>query len=129
VKLTTNQIETILQTAISYIGHPYSAEFCCVDFVRKVYDSVGIKIPKLRSYSPPAEFNIKKEDLAHPPVGHLMFLKDRSDPRQDRAWTHVVIIMPDLLCIHCSLFFGEKVVISPLLDIFKKYDFVDSNTA
>jgi hypothetical protein len=116
----------IIDTATSYLNHPYSKEFDCVKFVRKVYQTSGIIIPKLDPSPPPLEFNIQKEQLKNPPIGHIMFLKDREDPRKHRAWTHIVIINSKKSCIHCSLFFGRKVVITPLEEIFKKYDFVES---
>ncbi len=128
MKLTTEQVDVVLQIATSYIGHPYGKGFRCVDFVRNVYGHVGIKIPKLTSRVPPVEYNITKKQLRDPPVGYLIFLKDRGDPRKYRAWTHVVIVMPDHCCIHCSLFFGKKVVISSLSDMYKKYDFAKSDT-
>ena len=118
----------ILSVATSYLGHPYSLEFDCIKFVRTVYKEIGIIIPKLYSYAPPREFNIIREQLLSPPIGHLMFLKDPKDPRKHRDWTHVVIIGVENTCIHCSIFFGEKVVITPLAEIFKTYDFAESIT-
>lgn len=126
MKLNKDQIEEVLRTAVLYVNYPYSKDFSCVDFVRKVYSSIGIEIPKLKPYIPPEEFNITKEELNNPPAGHIIFFKDRTDSRKYRAWTHIGIIMPNHYCIHCSLFFGKKVIISSLSDMYKKYDFAES---
>lgn len=129
MQLTQNQVETILQVALSCINRPYEQGFRCVDFVRYVYHVAGIEIPPLTPGPPPQEFNIKKEELDNPPMGHLIFLLDRDDPRKERAWTHIAIVLFDGLCIHNSLFFGKKVVVSPLKEMYKKYDFAPSAAA
>lgn len=128
MELTPAQITKILDAAWSLLGRPYADDFQCVDFVRAVYASADITIPRLTSGSPPEDFNIRKADLRNPPAGYIMFLKDRCDPRKERLWTHLVIILPLRTCIHCSLFYGEKVVITPLAEIFERYDFAESKT-
>jgi len=130
VELSKEQVATILRVASLYVDYPYKKNFQCVDFVRRVYGCTGIKVPILKADTPPPrEFNITKEQLKEPPPGHILFLKDRSDPRKNRKWTHVVIIMPGHRCIHCSLFLGRQVAISSLYEMFKRYDFAASNTA
>ena len=57
----------------------------------------------------------------------MIFLKDRNDPRKERVWTHVAIILTKETCIHCSLFFGNKVVISSFKDMYAKYDVVTNH--
>ncbi len=126
MNLSDFESRRVVKIALSYLGTHRSQTFKCVDFVRKVYKEIGVVIPRLLSSSPPKEFNITREDLAKPPVGHLIFLKDRNDSR-NREWTHVAIILPDNYCIHCSFFYGEKVIIFSLKDLFeKRYDFVES---
>ncbi|MBI2278937.1 MAG: C40 family peptidase [Candidatus Brennerbacteria bacterium] len=125
MELTKDQAKEVIETALSYVGHPYdSKEFNCVGFVRTVYRTIGIKISPLKSCAPPAELNLSAEQAKDLPVGHLMFLKDRDDPRKERSWTHVVIILTKETCIHCSLFFGRKVTISSFAEMYCKYDVV-----
>ena len=126
MKLTQEQVEIIISESISHIGRPYSNDFDCVKFIRIVYEKAGIEIPLLKSHLPPKELNISKEQITNPPVGHLMFLKDPCDPRKHRSWTHIVIILTKQSCVHCSLFFGRKVVISTFREIFERYNFVEN---
>ena len=127
MQLTTVQCEQVVEIALTYLNQPYRKGFRCVEFVREVYCQIGIHLPILQSWAPPQGFNIFKEQLIDPPAGHVMFLRDRDDPRKERSWTHVVILISKLNCIHCSLFSGEKVVISTLEEIYKRYDFAESN--
>lgn len=127
--LSTKQKRKIIQTALQYIGTPYSKEFDCIQFVRVVYKSAGIIVPKIFHLTPPPEeFNIKKRQLQRIPKGHLIFLKDRYDPRKERYWTHVVIALDNRRCIHNSIFYGsEKVTISNLGEIMRdRYNFAES---
>jgi hypothetical protein len=127
MELTDRQRELIIQVALSYLEHPFSGKFDCIAFARCVYGAAGVEIPLLKSILPPANLNITREELETGPLsGSLIFLKDRNDPRKHRAWTHVVIALRDGMCVHCSLFYGRKVVISNLEQIMKdRYDFVD----
>ncbi|MEI8339182.1 MAG: NlpC/P60 family protein [bacterium] len=127
MNLTQKQREIIVQVALSHLDRPFSARFDCITFARCVYGAAGVEIPLLKSTLPPPDLNITKEELEIGPVsGSLIFLRDRYDPRKHRAWTHVVIALSDGMCIHCSLFYGRKVVISNLEQIMKdRYDFVD----
>jgi len=127
MNISKKQAERVVHVANSYVNTPYSNNFRCVDFVRRVYTEVGIVIPLLKNQPPPIELNIKIEELDNPPVGHLMFLRDRSDPRKYRIWTHVVIISENNTCIHCSIFYGNKVTVTKLPDIFQRYEFVSSS--
>lgn len=126
--LTEAEIKKIISTALSYLGHKYENGFDCIGFVRSVYRHIGIDIPLiLGTSSPPEEFNIMEDQLCNPPIGHIIFLKDRYDPRKERVWTHVVIVLSDNRCIHSSIFYGERVSISDLREIMeKRYDFVPS---
>jgi cell wall-associated NlpC family hydrolase len=125
MNLTREQVEIIISEAISNLGKPYSKDFDCVRFVRLVYEKAGIKIPLLKSHLPPNEWNISREQICDPPVGRLIFLKDPYDPRKNRSWTHVVIILTKQSCIHCSLFFGRRVVISTIGEILERYNFAE----
>jgi GTPase len=125
LELTQNQIEEVVKTAVSYLNHPYdSRKFDCVNFVRAVYRKIGIEIPPLKSCAPPACLNISIKQVNDPPIGRMMFLKDRNDPRKERVWTHIVIILTKETYIHCSLFFGRKVTISSFNDMYSKYDVI-----
>lgn len=118
----------IIETALTFLGQPYSPSFNCIDFVREVYARVGIQIPKISPQITPRRCNILREDLKDPPFGHIIFLRDLQDDRP-RSWTHVGILLPEKKCIHCSLFFGQKVVISALDELFKRYHFAESIAA
>jgi hypothetical protein len=89
-----------------------------------VYQKIGIEIPLLKSCAPSDKLSISIKQIKNPPIGHPILLKDRDDPRKERAWTHVAIILTKGTCIHCSLFFGRRVTISSFNEIFKKYDLV-----
>jgi len=126
LKITKRQAVLAAIIGETFEGRMRAPDFKCIDFVRIVYRAVGITIPRLGPWCPPSDFNIGEEELADPPVGHLMFLKDRTDPRTESAWTHTVIIVPGRKCVHCSLFLGEKVVITPLEELWQRYDFAPS---
>ncbi len=128
LQLTPDQVGIILKESLTYLCRRYSGDtFTCVHFVRKVFHSAGIELPVLSVDEPPPEFNIAKEDLASPPAGHLMFLRDKDDKRE-RAWTHIVIILPDNNCIHCSLLLGGRVTVTEMSKLFERYDFVPSRS-
>jgi cell wall-associated NlpC family hydrolase len=122
--LTKKKREIIVQTAKKYLDIPYSKTFDCIAFVREVYRAVGIEIPPLTAHTIPAALMLSNEDLKKHCVGHLLFLKDRADPRTERTWTHVVIILENNHCIHNSIFYGRKVVITALEEIRKRYEYV-----
>lgn len=126
--LTEKEVRKIVSIAISYLGHKYGNGLDCIGFVRSVYKCIGIDIPPISGTSfPPKEFNITRDQLYGPPVGHTIFLKDRYDPRKERTWTHVVIALSGHQCIHASIFYGGKVSISDLREIMqKRYDFAPS---
>lgn len=124
MRLTDKRVEAIITTASSYLGHKYGPGFKCVDYVRKVYEVAGIRIPILNTSNPPAELNIHAERLQNPPAGTLIFLKNKKEKRE-RAWSHVVIALSRDKCIHCSLFVGE-VVTTPFKEIFERYEFAPS---
>ncbi|MDB4983931.1 MAG: hypothetical protein JWM20_110 [Patescibacteria group bacterium] len=130
LNLSKHDRDIVIETAMSYLEHPYSKEiFNCVTFVRAVYKSADIDIPLLNPGPPAFELNISRWQCDDPPVGHMIFLKDPLDPRKERAWTHIVIALENKTCIHCSLFFGRKVVISTLDEIFARYEFAESKPA
>lgn len=124
--LTSRKVQRIITAARPLLGRAYSANFSCVDFVRAVYGEIGLRIPPLNGYRPPpVKLNIPRVGAVLNRVGHLIFLRRRHDPR-DRYWTHVAIVWPKASCIHCSRFFGGQVVVTPLTEVFEKYDFVPS---
>lgn len=127
MELNNYQTKRVVSKSLSYLGNPWTKnEFTCVDFVRNVYREVDIDIPLLGIDFPPKDLNISMEQIGNPPAGHLMFLKNRKTLRQDRAWTHVVIVISQNYCIHCSLLLGGTVMISSFEEIFARYDFVES---
>ena len=126
MNLSQEQRESIIKISIGYLRREREVGFSCVDFVRLVYRQIGIDIPLLMpKLPPPSEINIKREDLGFLPLGEIIFLRDRSDGRP-RPWTHVGIVYSPFEIIHCSLFFGGCVVITPIQLIWERYDFVES---
>jgi hypothetical protein len=129
MNLTESKRTVVVETALTYLNQPYRVGFRCTEFAREVYRSVGIEIPKLKTYAPPRELNLSPEEFMSPRKGSLIFLKDRHDPRKERAWTHVVICLSTHNCIHNSRFYG-KVCISSFLELTtERYDFTESNPA
>jgi len=125
MKLTSEQVRRVINKALMYLGTPYEKPgFTCVDFARAVYREVGIELPVLGPMSPPKDFNITKDQLDEPPVGHLIFLKDKST-KKERNWTHVAILIPGKRCVHCARPPG-KILISSLKEIFESCDFAPS---
>lgn len=126
MNLSQEQRELVVRIAYSYLGMKRETGFKCVDFVRLVYSQIGICIsllaPKL---PPPGEINIKKDELLSLPIGEIIFFRDRGD-RRPRLWTHVGITCSAFEIIHCSLFFGGCVVITPVRSMWERYDFVES---
>ena len=126
VKFKEEQVIKIINKAASYLDRPYKKGFACLDFLRLVYRAVGIEIPRLWSGEPPPQWiNINSEEAVNPPIGHIMFLR-RRETKTTRYWTHVIIILSERECIHCSYYFGGKVCISLLEKIFALYDFAPS---
>lgn len=125
MNLTLKQQTQVVKTALTYLGTPYEKNFTCADFVRAVYREIEIEIPILSTAPVPQWMNITRDELEGLPVGHLMFLRHKKN-QGPRSWTHVVITLPERKCIHCSYFFGGKVVISSLVEIFEVYDFAPS---
>jgi cell wall-associated NlpC family hydrolase len=124
MELTLAKGHAIVHIALWYVDTPYSTEFTCIDFVREVYQFAGIELPELGPMEPPPGWNLRWIDLDNPPIGHTLFLKHKRETRK-RAWSHVVIIMPDRHCIHCSLLCGGKVMISSLDDLLTEYNLIE----
>lgn len=126
MNLLQSQRELVVKIAQGYLGKKRRNDFKCIDFVRMVYRGIDIVVPQISpSLFPPKEFNIAKEDLDKPPLGGVIFLRDRGD-RRLRTWTHVGIIYSPTEIIHCSLYFGGCVVITPIQSVWERYDFVES---
>ena len=104
----------IIASARRYLGRPYQEDFTCLDFVRAVYAEHGLSVP-------PASLNLDAADLADPPIGFVLYLR-RKAYIGTRTWTHMVLIASATECIHCSRFFGGKVVLTPLRHIRAIYE-------
>ena len=128
MRLNEKQKREILNAAHAFLGSPYGSEFDCIGFIRAVYKSADIDIPKIFPLEAPSyEFNISKEELGGAPEGSIIFLKDRYDPRHERKWTHAVIALCGGQCIHNSVFYGLRVTVSDMKTILKeRYDFAES---
>ena len=125
MNLDGKQATSIEREAGKLLG---SNDFNCIGFVRFVYRKVGIEIPPiLIRTAPPREFNITRDQQHNPPLGHIVFLRNRFSLKEYRKWTHVVISLGDDNCIHCSCFYGMIVIISSLNQILhERYDFAPS---
>jgi cell wall-associated NlpC family hydrolase len=105
---------TIEKIALTYRDVPYTNTFNCLDFVRAVYARAGLT-------APPSKLNIVHEQLADPPVGYVIFLRHKQASAERKA-THVGIIISSRRVIHCSFYFGKKVVITDIDELLKTYD-------
>ena len=124
--LSDSEVEKVIVIAKSYIGRKREPGFKCVEFVCQVYEEAGITVPRLiPTEFPPQDFCLTKDELTDPPAGRPLFLYNKNDWRP-RKWTHLVITLPNHEVVHCSYFFGKKVVITSLEKILEKYDFVES---
>ncbi len=105
----------IKNEAIRYIGRKYDrVHFNCLTFVRLVYQKVGFTLP-------PLQLNVTLSQLKNPPVGFVLYLKRKNTEGTGR-FTHVAILMDDMMCIHCSYFFGGSVVKSKIDELLDFYD-------
>ena len=103
------------------LGRPYSEAYKCLTFVRDVYGAVGLTLP-------PIVMNVRREQLENPPVGFVLYLRRKSKrSATSTRFTHAGIIIPERSLIHCSYYFGKKVVISDLDEVLEIYDLVEPN--
>ncbi len=116
---------SIVTTACTYLNHPFDYEkFNCVHFVISVYENVGISVPRLsRNGYPLTDFHLFSDEFAVMPIGHSVFFK-RKTKVSTRIWSHVAIVVSPYELIHCSRYFGGKVVITPKEDFLGVYDLV-----
>ncbi|MDO8469535.1 MAG: hypothetical protein Q7S84_00760 [bacterium] len=108
---TRRQIEA---EATRHLGTPYTRDFNCMTFVRTMYRAVELTLP-------PVAANVRFMELADPPIGHILYLRHKESSVR-RSYTHAAIILPGRRCIHCSYYFGGKVVVSELDELLKTYD-------
>jgi cell wall-associated NlpC family hydrolase len=118
----------IVNIAVSHVGRPYEHQvFDCVSFFLEVYSAAGIKLPSsvvLNGHiNPPDEFNLSSDEFVKMPLGHSVFFK-RKISTSDRIWTHIAIIMSHDELIHCSGYFGRRVVVTPKDQFMEIYSLV-----
>lgn len=109
--------DDITKKARELLDTPYnSLSFNCLHFVRAVYTEVNLSLP-------PLKMNPGLDDLRSGlvPPGHVLYLRHKRDDTK-RRFTHAAIVMEDKKIIHCSYYFGEKVVISDIDEILSLYD-------
>lgn len=105
----------IVAEALRYLGKEYDrSHFNCLTFARLVYEKVGLKLP-------PIQLNITPLQLTDPPLGYVLYLKYKQS-KSTGKFTHVGILIGNRECIHCSYFFGGKVVITRLDELFGVYE-------
>ncbi len=121
--LNASMSERIIIESHNYLGFEFNYEkFNCVHFAREVYRCVGITLPLLdRKGFPPKDFHLSPEEFGNMPTGHCAFFK-RKACSSGRIWTHVAIIVSSTELIHCSRYFGCKVVITPRDMFLEIYD-------
>ncbi len=107
-------VSKLVETAMTYLGRPYSGDFKCLDFLREVYRTVGLTLPPLAK-------NLTFDQLHDPPVGFVLYLLHKENTF-DRNYSNAVLILPDRNCIHASYYFGNAVVITELDLLFEIYD-------
>lgn len=115
MEFTDDVSRLIEEIAITYLNAPYTKSFSCVTFVREVYRRAGLTVP-------PSSLNITLEQLKDPPIGYVIFLRHRSVGEGEMRVTHVGIIISGKRVIHCSFFFGKKVVITNVDALLEVYD-------
>ncbi len=106
---------SVVATALQYLGRAYTKSFTCIDFLREVYLAHGWSVP-------PPTLNVCIDQLFdNPPVGYALYLRLKTSGHTE-GWTHVAIIVSAEECIHCSYFFGKRVVLTPTADLLALYD-------
>jgi hypothetical protein len=125
MNLTPIQVEIVVEKALKEVGRELPSKHCLI-LAREVFMKVGKEIPPLYGFDrPPANLNLRVEELRNPPPARLVFLRNKTTP-SGRVWTHVVITIDEKRVVHRSRFFGSQVVISTFEEIFQFYDFVPS---
>lgn len=105
----------VVSTALQYLGRAYTSTFTCIDFVREVYLAHGWTIP-------PPTLNIRADQLLdNPPIGFVLYLRLKTSGHTE-GWTHIAIVISADTCIHCSYFFGKRVVLTPTAKLLALYD-------
>ena len=114
--------QRIVTIAHMYLGRPYDYKtFDCIHFIVGVYREVGITIPRFGAQGyPPPDFNLTPEEFLGKPLGSTIFLK-RKATTSDRIWTHMVMIASPTDFIHCSRFFGNLVLLTPIETVLEYY--------
>lgn len=120
--LTPDVSRRIITVAQGYLNRSFDYHnFNCIHFVREVYGLVGITLPLInREGLPPAKFHLSEIEFRKMLLGHSVFFRRKSS-MSPRLWTHVAIIFSESELIHCSLFFGKKVVVTSVDEFFKIY--------
>lgn len=103
----------IVLLALLSIGIPRRPDYKCSQFVKHMYRLA--RIPRKEKILP--FLSRKLEELR---FGDCIFLRERI--RTPKKWTHVGIMLPFGYMIHMSYYWGECVTITPLSEIFKRYD-------
>jgi cell wall-associated NlpC family hydrolase len=113
----SDMLPQIVNESFKYLDVSYDPlNFNCLDFVRKVYSKFGIDPPPWKLN--PSLLNLRYDEV---PVGYVIYLKHREDS-MNRNFTHAAIFIGNQKFIHCSYYFGNKVVISEMDELLKIYD-------
>jgi hypothetical protein len=107
--------ERIRVTFISllFLNTPRRPNFKCGHFVKHVFKTARI--------APWVKWkNISENQKTSPPFGECIFLLEKSITT--KLWSHVGIALPFGYMIHMSYYWGCKVTITHLSEIWKRYD-------
>lgn len=103
----------IVLVALLFINTPRTESFNCWAFVRHVFRLARIKECKYFK-------NISKKEAENPPFGEVIFLLEKGV--RNKRWSHVVITLPFGYVVHMSYYWGMKVTITPLSEIWDLYN-------
>jgi len=103
----------IILVSFLFLGTSRRSDFKCFDFVKKVFKIA--KIPECDNF-----VNISAEQKENPPFGIPIFLLEKRS--SNKRWSHVGIAIPFGYLLHMSLYWGKKVTITPLAEIWKRYN-------
>jgi hypothetical protein len=103
----------IVFISLLFLGTRRSPTFKCFDFVKYVF-----RAARIREHD--SFVNIDPGHRNHPPAGTVIFLLEKGVRR--KKWSHVGIALPFGYMIHMSYYWGKKVTITSLREIWNRYE-------
>ena len=122
VTIIESQKQSIIQIGVLKIGQRYGDGYKCENFVKTIYQEVGI-LTEFKNHPFLSYEDIFKDEY----IGYLCFLKNKKYTQELYRFTHVGIIFPNHQLLHYSRYFGEpnirEVFLTPFDKIFEVYNF------